>query len=288
MSTFPPLFHALVDDAAIFPPGEAPLDVAVTQHAGYRQSTFADFVGPFVVSAAALSALAAETTAPALEVVVVTPSDRIEEVVTQVETSPDLVLAGLDVRLSEDVDPAEEVARVAAVRDALTSRPVHVELPRPGASPSAPWLAGVATAAHTGLRLKFRLGGTVAEAFPSERELAEQITAAIAAQVPFKCTAGLHRAVRHRDPATGFEHHGYLNVMAATHAALDGQGTDQIAEILSNQDAEDLAGQLSALKTADIASLRTSFTSYGSCSIIEPLADLVGLGLLSPHYLEMT
>lgn len=290
VSTIPALFRALVDDAAIFPPGDAPLDVAVAQHASYRQSPFADFVGPFVVNTAALSQLDAEapSRSSTLDIVVVTSTDRIEEVIAQVDASPGLALAGLDVRLGEGGDPTGEISRVASLRDRLTSQPVYVELPRPGDTPSAAWLAGVTTAARANLRLKFRLGGTVAEAFASEHELAAEITAAVSAHVPFKCTAGLHRAVRHRDPATGFEHHGYLNVMAATMSTLEGHATDEVAAIVSNRAPEDLASRLAALTTDDITSLRTSFTSYGSCSITEPLADLVALGLLSPHDLEMT
>ena len=73
-----------------------------------------------------------------------------------------------------------------------------------------------------GLRLKFRTGGLTADAFPSAAELAACIDAALDRETPFKCTAGLHHAVRHTDPETGFEHHGFLNVLLATRVALDG------------------------------------------------------------------
>ena len=38
--------------------------------------------------------------------------------------------------------------------------------------------------------------------------------------VPFKCTAGLHHAVRYTDPTTGFRHHGVLNILVATARAV--------------------------------------------------------------------
>ena len=45
----PPFFRRLCDDSAVFPPGNAPLDVAVRQHLDYRASAFADLMGPLVV-----------------------------------------------------------------------------------------------------------------------------------------------------------------------------------------------------------------------------------------------
>jgi hypothetical protein len=37
-------------------------------------------------------------------------------------------------------------------------------------------------------------------------------------------------------------------------------------------------------QTGDLAGARRWFTSYGSCSVTEPLDELVGLGLLeAPH-----
>ena len=48
--------------------------------------------------------------------------------------------------------------------------------------------------------------------------------AALDRETPFKCTAGLHNAVRHRAADTGFEHHGFLNVLLATRQAFDGAG----------------------------------------------------------------
>ena len=40
----------LVDDAAVFPPGDAPLPEAVEAHAGRRGEWWADLVGSFVVT----------------------------------------------------------------------------------------------------------------------------------------------------------------------------------------------------------------------------------------------
>ena len=49
MPTVPEQYQHLVDDAAVFPPGNAPLADAVTAHDGHSSAEYADLVGPFVV-----------------------------------------------------------------------------------------------------------------------------------------------------------------------------------------------------------------------------------------------
>ncbi|MFT4010350.1 MAG: hypothetical protein QM655_09955 [Nocardioidaceae bacterium] len=46
----PTYLHGLVDDAAIFPPGNTALERALTDRAEHQASTYADLVGPFVIS----------------------------------------------------------------------------------------------------------------------------------------------------------------------------------------------------------------------------------------------
>ncbi len=88
--------------------------------------------------------------------------------------------------------------------------PAYVEVPLDSYVPDA---AAVVRAA--GRRLKMRTGGTTAAAFPTSAQLAAGLITCAAEQLAFKLTAGLHHAVRYRDSATGFEHHGFLNVLAA-------------------------------------------------------------------------
>jgi hypothetical protein len=87
------------------------------------------------------------------------------------------------------------------------------------------------------------------------------IAACREAGVPFKCTAGLHHAVRHDDE------HGFLNILAATTAPAGA-----IASVLAEEDAAKLD-----VTGAD----RSLFVGFGSCSWREPVDDLVELGLLS-------
>ena len=54
----PRLFDQLCDDAAVFPPGNLPLDRAVPAHLEHLVSGHQRLVGPFVVAAVALPQLA--------------------------------------------------------------------------------------------------------------------------------------------------------------------------------------------------------------------------------------
>ncbi len=164
--------------------------------------------------------------------------------------------------------------RTSTTRPPCTSRPrgCTTRNPRPT------WLAALDELAAAGHSLKLRTGGADADAFPSAVELATCIAAALDRELPFKCTAGLHNAMRHRDDETGFEHHGFLNVLVATRASLDGADVAEVASVLEETDADKL---LSRTDHAALARARRWFRSFGSCSIAEPLADLRQLGLLS-------
>ncbi|HNQ07315.1 MAG TPA: hypothetical protein PKH97_09040, partial [Tetrasphaera sp.] len=52
------LFADLFDDAAVFPPGNSPLDAAVAGHRRLRRSPYADLVGPLLLPPASVAAAA--------------------------------------------------------------------------------------------------------------------------------------------------------------------------------------------------------------------------------------
>lgn len=276
--SIPLAFRHLVDDAAVFPPGLAPLPRAVAEHAVHLASDHAGLIGPFVVASTALEELAA-LAEPALfpdglRVSLVAGAAAVPAALTALGATGRLVLAALEVRPGPDRPVAGQIDELAALDPPGT---VYVEVPRPG---DPEWGASLAAVARHGFRLKFRTGGTEAAAFPTEDELAAWIHAAVAAGTPFKCTAGLHHAVRHTAPATGFEHHGYLNVLLATARARAGEGLPAVRSALAARDPQALAAAVTALPEEGAAAARTAFTSYGSCSVLEPLQDLGALGLL--------
>jgi hypothetical protein len=275
----------LVDDAAIFPPGNAPLGRAVAEHRAHRTSEYAALVGGFVVSDVKLPDLIDHLSEGdradeplAINLVVTGGAGALEPAVRWASRSPLLHLVALECSLRDEDDLAHNARRVCTVIDALEEEladvTVYVEPPRVHGEPGSGWLAAVDELALRELPLKFRTGGVTADAFPTVAELAGSISAALDRELPFKCTAGLHHALTHVDPETGFHHHGFLNVLVATRACLDGGSTEAALE------QTEAAGLLDGLDDGVLDRTRRWFTGFGSCSVLEPHDDLVELGLV--------
>jgi hypothetical protein len=286
----PAWLTGLVDDAAMFPPANLPLDRAVAEHAAHRSSEYAELVGGFVVSDVKLPDLITHLQKTRLEghesdplpinVVVTGGAGAIEPAVRWATRTPLLRLGALECALRDEDDLAHNARRVCTALDALEEEladvTVYVEPPRLVGEPSHGWLAAVDELALRELPLKFRTGGVTADMFPTSGELATSIAAALDRELPFKCTAGLHHALPQTDPETGLAHHGFLNVLAATRVCLDGGDTPAALE---ETDAKIL---LDGLEPETLERTRTWFTAFGSCSVLEPHDDLVELGLIGP------
>ncbi|MBE3001577.1 hypothetical protein IDM40_23205 [Nocardiopsis sp. HNM0947] len=271
------LYRRLFDDAALFPPGNAPLGQALPDHRAHRAGPRDEHVGPFLVSDARVAELRAllsreEDAHGPLETVVTVPGGA-PGVPTALAAADDprLRLAGVEVAAAPG--GVGEVAG-ALERHLPPGASAYVELSREGEVD-----ADLAELAGSGFHAKFRTGGVSAAAHPGEEELARFLHAAVGAAVAFKCTAGLHHAVRHTS-AEGFEQHGFLNVLLATAALLDGATAGEAAEVLARREGHALAREAARLGDTGSERLRTAFHSFGTCSVTEPLEDLVVLGLL--------
>ncbi|MFN8156162.1 MAG: hypothetical protein U0R68_01980 [Candidatus Nanopelagicales bacterium] len=271
------LLVGLIDDAAVFPPGDAAMADAVVAHRAHRRSAHGVLVGPFLAPvsrmAELLDALDADDSTDPLDLVLVADTGLVEAAEARAVLLDDdrVELVGLELALPAD-GPLGESA--ALTLDSLDfALPAAIEIPRaPG------WRDALVTIADDGAeRAKFRTGGTTAAAYPSETELAERIVAAVELGARFKLTAGLHHPVRRTDPDTGFEEHGFLNALAATAVAIRGGDVEAVAAVLAERDAAPL---LAVLADADARAVRARFTSFGSCSIDEPVAALRGLGMI--------
>jgi hypothetical protein len=271
-TTLPAAWSGLVDDAAIFPPGDVPLPDAVDSFVTRRDEWYADLVGPFVVTDRQVPDVAA----PLPLAIVVTGGAGAIEGPLRLASRGGHDVAGVEIALRDLDDLAGNAQRVATATEACGLPPEQVYVELPHVPDSGSWLRAADAVAEAGLRLKFRTGGLEEHLFPATHALARWIDAALDRETPFKCTAGLHNAVRHTGD-DGFEHHGFLNVLVATVRAFDGAPTDEVVALLDDRDPDSVSA---AARDEDLGRARRWFTSFGSCSVTEPLDDLLALGLL--------
>lgn len=277
----PALFAALIDDAAVFPPGLAPLPEAVREHRLHRTSGYAALIGPLLV-----------------------PASSTGEVLGLLPPGADPLRIGLIARPGTPLHTVTDAAHllhanrqveVAAVElgwtpewrdldlpDVTGDVPLVLEVPRGPDQERA--LDDIAAEAGDGGRVvaKFRTGATPAWDWPDEQELAAFLVGAAERGLPFKLTGGLHHAVRGTHTVHGQreEQHGLLNVLVGVAAATAAQSPDRVAEVLARRDPAPLVREVASLGPQDVAGVRRLFTSYGCCGVTDPVAELSALHLI--------
>jgi hypothetical protein len=151
----------------------------------------------------------------------------------------------------------------------------------------------VGAVAAARLRAKARTGGVTAEAIPAVEDLARFIRRCYSKDVPFKATAGLHHPLRSRQPLTYDAEperavmHGFLNVFLAAAFCFNGLGAADAPRVLAVDDVlafrfddDAIEWESYRVSTVEIERIRRRFVrSFGSCSFVEPIADLVALAL---------
>jgi hypothetical protein len=272
------LTQGFVDDAAVFPPGDATVPDAVAAYRAHRLAPYADLVGPLLVrSSQTVELLEAAQAGDDLRIGLVADeglAGLVEAIGLLFDHDARACLAQVEIALPAGHDPGP-ATRVLLDQLAFSAT-AYVEVPRTG------YLEALDVLAEDGAeRAKYRTGGTTAAAYPDEAELAAFLGAALERRLTFKLTAGLHRALRNTSPE-GFEQHGFLNVLAAVAAGLDGAPPADLAALLALRAPEPLVDLLAnASGSAGPAAVRRSFASFGCCGVTDPVDDLVGLGLLS-------
>ncbi len=237
-------------------------------------------MGPLVVPAARLDELLGTPGDGPLEVSLIAAPEVLRAAVDQVRAADRLVLAAVEVPPPADAAAAREVCALLA-GTLPPGVPAAVELPR---TPARDAVLDVLAA--EGRRAKLRTGGLQAAAFPSAEELAGTLAACVSRGVPAKCTAGLHGALPHTDPATGFAHHGFLAVLLAVDVLAGGGSQVDAVGALRRTSGPEVAAEIAGWTAERAARARGWFTSFGTCSVVEPVEHLRSLGLL-PH-LERT
>jgi hypothetical protein len=274
----PGLFAGLVDDAAVFPPGNAPLDEAVRLHRVHRSSWYAGLVGPLLVPASAAGDLVHLVSLVSgddpLRVAVIgrpgVPAAQVLDAVARLRAADGVEVVGVE----RGWEPAWRETPVEGV-------PLTLEVPRGDVQLEA--VADIAADASDDrpLQAKFRTGATDTWAWPDERELATFVRTAVDHDLGFKLTGGLHHAVR--GTHDGQEQHGLLNVLVAVRWALNGDDVDELVPLLAERDPAVLVAHVTRMSAADAAIVRAFFPAYGCCGVTDPITELAALGLLEEH-----
>lgn len=298
------LLTEVIDYAGLFPPARLEMPDAVPRFRRHSAGPHGWMLARFVVPAARLgelTALLGEARGPQ-------PPVRLAVLARATELARDLddtlsfgdrragqaAVDQLELRLP---DAPDEVA--AAVEQSLGA--IRARAPQAVAFYEPSLLEGwperlprsvdalAAAAAGGAVGLKIRCGGLDASAVPSSRAVAAALAACRRAGIPLKATQGLHQPVRHFDAGLETTVHGFLNLFfAGVLGNLHGLSEERLLAIVEEEEAaafrftddglawRDLAAELDDI----ISARRAAITSFGSCSVSEPVDGLRGLGLL--------
>lgn len=264
-------FHEFFDDAAIFPPGLAPLDVAVREHIRRSKDEVArEFIGPLILPLDKVREAVPLAAGERLTLSVIVLADELESVDKLLEELADTAVSvsTLEVKLSDGAVAA--ITTAADVKSAHPELKIFLELSYADVTEE-----NLVALQSAGLDLKFRTGGIKQELFPSSEQIIDVLSQVVAHGIAFKLTAGLHRAIRYTDENTGFHHFGFANIAAATAALKNGASKEEAQQLLDSSDSVTVT---EALNAGD--GWRESFTAFGTCSVAEPVETLVEIGLV--------
>ncbi len=289
------LLAGSIDYAGLFPPSGLPMSEAVINYAMYRNSNYSWMLGNFVLPAVQLGEFidnagdfVSRDTKSAWRLSVLAGED-LAETFRQIRDftgkySPGVTIESIEVRANT----------ISKISNTVSSLPpginAYFEL---GLSKNFPDL--LAEVASAGQYAKIRTGGVTPEAFPDSGAVIRFIRSCLAANVPFKATAGLHHPLRCFCPLTYESNspkgtmHGFLNMFLMTGFAREGYRPSLLEDLMEEEfdEAFQFADQAviwrndHKLTTWQLETLRKKgIHSFGSCSFDEPIADLQRLGIL--------
>jgi hypothetical protein len=305
------LFHALFDDAAVFPPALVPLPQAVADHVARQGSSYAGsggLVGPLLLPSSAVEDFL-KLRRPQLAVAVIarpgTDLGLVGDALARLHESPDVGVSDVgvsDVGVSDVIvsgveigwSPAWHRVRALLAREGWGSS-LSVEVPRGADLERA--LSDLQEHADDAnpVQAKFRTGSTPDQPVPTPTEVANFIRACVDRDLGFKLTGGLHHAIstttavstttestsRPSTSAGVEDQFGFLNVIAATRWALaHGAEVPEMESLLSQRDPVPILDIITRMSAADASVVRAFFTAYGCCAVMDPIGDLVALGLI--------
>ncbi|MGI8467673.1 MAG: hypothetical protein ACR2N3_04400 [Pyrinomonadaceae bacterium] len=288
------LLSEIVDYAGLFPPSKLPMAEAVINYAAYKNSHYKWMLGRFVVPVEGLDEFAKNAQEFFLRgddvwKLSVLAGAEIYETVRRIEEfnrefAGRAIADALEVKTHNSLEIENAAVHIPENFDAYFELPLNENL-----------ADAVSTLAVKNRRAKIRAGGITPESFPSAEQITRFMRTCLAANVPFKATAGLHHTLRCLKPLTYEKDapvgtmNGFLNVFLAAAFLREGYKSDLIHELLEDEWAEsfkfDETGitwrQEYFISTAQLKALRMrGAISFGSCSFDEPIADLQEMKIL--------
>ena len=279
MSAIEKLLAGLVDYAGLYPPAALDMRTAVRNYLDYRASEHALALGRFIVDAARLEELreVAGDAIPAMRLSVIAGQASIETIETALGQGP--LVESVEIKCDEPLTICRICERIPLRVERYFEIPV-----RQDAS------AAIDAIASAGACAKLRMGGIVPEAFPQVEDVVQCLQILADRRVRFKATAGLHHPIRARHRLTSTPDspcarmHGFTNLFCAAALILSGQ-TAEAEEVLNEESPEAfriegdwLAWRAHAWTGEQIHRIRREFfTSFGSCSFVEPIEDIEAL-----------
>ncbi len=289
------LLDGVIDYAGLFPPAALSMPEAVINYAKYKNSNYNWMLGRFILPIGRLEEFVENAKdffsrdgkgAWHLSVIA---GDNIHETIRVLDdfnaaNAPGAICDTLELK----ADTQEEIVTLSnSVPDNYTN---YFEIPLNGDLPDL-----VSTIAINKQRAKIRTGGITTDMFPKAKSVIRFLRTCLAANVPFKATAGLHHPIRCFKPLTYEPNspkgtmHGFLNVFLTTGFARVGFKEEVLEEIMEDEfsesfDFEDTGvawHQDFSLSTSQLIHMRENgIVSFGSCSFDEPIEDLQKIGLL--------
>jgi hypothetical protein len=288
------LFSEVIDYAGLFPPSQLSMAEAVMNYAGYRNTDYSWMLGRFVTPVSRLEEfyeIAQQFTPKKGEEpwrLSGLAGEDIYETIKAVKNfnamRPGFVCDALEVKantvskientvsyLPEGIDAYFEIARNNMLGELVSALAFKKQ------------------------RAKIRTGGVRGEDFPSSKEIIRFVRTCLAANVPFKATAGLHHPIRCFKPLTYAKNapkgtmHGFINVLIMTAFAGESYRVGFLEEIMEEEFEEVFTFDEGGVRWRDEYFLdnehldlvrRKGMIAFGSCSFDEPVEDLRALGLL--------
>ncbi|HYD01490.1 MAG TPA: hypothetical protein VEB22_09715 [Phycisphaerales bacterium] len=304
--------HGLVDYAGLFPPSQLPMEKAVAEFARLKKSSHAAGVARFIVPLSRLDewseaarpyllngCVPDNQPAPAPWGLSVLLDGPLEEGLRQIERFNRSHEAG-DGHTHKHahtavIDTIEVKIQTPEIIDVAQEKLPEDLFPFFEVPVDGDFRSFATALAGTGFGAKLRTGGVTPELFPSTERVAEFLITFNAADVPIKCTAGLHHPVRsvqkltYKPDSPSHMMHGFLNVFfAAAFVRAANADKETILRILNETSPNAFRFEEGAiawrdlrLTTHQLEEAREDFAiCFGSCSFDEPIEDLKKLGYM--------